>query len=222
MKSIQVLHTELKRIGTEENALKMSQYMKGHFPFYGVKSPERNSILKAWKGDYYSTLSLEEKWNVIEELYASEERENQYIAIDLMNKISAKQLVEKDLIKIKKFLITKSWWDSVDGIASNILGVYFKTFPHQIEKTVNEWSNSGNIWLMRSCLLFQLKYGSKTDFTLLTSLIRKFQSNSEFFIQKAIGWTLRQYSKTNPNEVKGFMETIELSPLATREGSKYL
>ena len=75
---------------------------------------------------------------------------------------------------------------------------------------------------MRSCLIFQLKCIKDVDFELLTSLIRKFQSNNEFFIQKAIGWSLRQYSKYNPQAVRDFMAENKLSGLAKREASKYL
>ena len=78
------------------------------------------------------------------------------------------------------------------------------------------------MWLNRTCLIFQLKYKEKLDFELLTSLIEEFQWNQEFFIQKAIGWSLRQHSKLDPESVKAYLETSELKGLALREASKYL
>lgn len=119
-------------------------------------------------------------------------------------------------------ITTKSWWDSVDTIASNSLGIYFKQFPRQQKIITQKWSDSDNIWLMRSTIIFQLKYKKEVDFELLSQLIRKYQSINEFFIQKSIGWSLRQYSKFNPDAVRDFLYENKLSGLATKEASKYL
>ena len=87
---------------------------------------------------------------------------------------------------------------------------------------IEEWRHEDNLWLNRSCLIFQLKYKDATDFELLKDLIRQYQGNSEFFIQKAIGWSLRQYSKFNPDAVRAFVDEIGLEGLAKREASKYI
>ena len=92
----------------------------------------------------------------------------------------------------------------------------------QIELVISNWRNSDNIWLNRTCLIFQLKYKNEVDFELLKSLIVQYQPNKEFFIQKAIGWSLRQYSKFNPEAISTFINDIQLEGLAKREASKYL
>jgi 3-methyladenine DNA glycosylase AlkD len=110
----------------------------------------------------------------------------------------------------------------VDSIASNYLGKYVKKFPAEGFKLMEQWANSENLWLMRSTLIFQLKYGNLTDFDFLKKRIYQFRMINEFFIQKAIGWSLRQYSKFNKDSVKHFLTEVELSNLARREAAKYL
>lgn len=155
-------------------------------------------------------------------LFQLEQREFHYSAIDFLNGFKAAEIQIEDGAFLEMLLITNSWWDSVDSIASNILGAYVKKFPAEGFKLMEHWSNSGNIWLMRSTLIFQLKFGNQTDFEFLKERIIQFQNHKEFFIQKAIGWSLRQYSKFNKEKVRQFMTEVELSNLARREASKYL
>jgi 3-methyladenine DNA glycosylase AlkD len=203
-------------------AKQMEDYMKNHFRFFGIRAPERKQIQKPILDEIHRSYCPADRLKLISALWEMDEREYQLAAMDLLNKFKTADFVASDIDRLEYLIITKSWWDSVDTIASNALGVYFKYFPEQQKITINKWSNSGNIWLMRSCLIFQLKYKKGVDFELLTNLIRKFQSNNEFFIQKAIGWSLRQYSKYDPQAVRDFMAENKLSGLAKREASKYL
>jgi 3-methyladenine DNA glycosylase AlkD len=119
-------------------------------------------------------------------------------------------------------ITNKSWWDTVDFIATKLVGTYLVLYPCERKNYVNKWINSGNIWLQRTAILFQLKYKEQTDFELLTYIIRQLNHTDEFFINKAIGWALREYSKTNPVKVKEFIDSVQLSNLSIKEGSKYL
>jgi 3-methyladenine DNA glycosylase AlkD len=126
-------------------------------------------------------------------------------------------------IKIIEYMITtKSWWDTVDMVAASLAGKYFIQYPDSIRKVTGEWIKSDNIWLKRSALLFQLKYKAKTDFNLMCEYIRKEASHKDFFIRKAIGWVLREYSKTNSDSVKYFISNTVLSPLSKKEGLKII
>lgn len=205
-----------------ENGLAMSKYMKGRFPFFGVKSPERKVIQKEWIATIPKDLSQELKWKIIKELWEKDEREFQYVAIDWLNSWNKKLIFESDNKHLEWLLSNKAWWDSVDSIAANYLGKYCQKFPEKGKHLIKEWRDSYNMWLNRSCLIFQLKFGEKVDFELLKSLILQFQDTKEFFIQKAIGWSLRQYSKFNPSDVRDFAEKIKLQGLAMREASKYI
>jgi len=126
-------------------------------------------------------------------------------------------------IKDYQFLIiNKSWWDTVDYIASNLVGPYFRIYPEKIAPVTSHWMESRNMWLQRTCLLFQLKYRGDTDTGLLTGFIEQLKDSKEFFIRKAIGWSLREYSKTNPEFVISFVRNNHLSGLSEREALKWI
>ena len=102
------------------------------------------------------------------------------------------------------------------------MGEIVKRYPEVIEETINQWAVHDNMWLRRTAILFQLKYKEQTNENLLYHYINKNADSKEFFIQKAIGWALREYSKTNSESVKTFIEGNQLARLSVREGSKYL
>lgn len=119
-------------------------------------------------------------------------------------------------------LLPISWWDTIDVIAPKILGSWFKRYPEHIKPTITRWLKSDNIWLQRSCVLFQLKYKEKTNTQLLSSVIDQLKDSKEFFLRKSIGWVLREYAKTDAEFVKDFVNSRELSPLSRREATKHL
>ncbi len=206
----------------ETNALGMNAYMKNKFVFFGIKAPVRKALADAWIKSLPATLSPTKRKEIVWELYNQEQREFHYVAIDWMNAWK-KEMIEKDDSDFLKLLITThSWWDSVDAIASNYLGKYIQKFPIEGAELIEEWRHSDNMWLRRSCLIHQLKYGNNTDFTLLMDLINQFKNDKEFFIQKAIGWSLRQYSKFQPEAVRDFLHDSDLKGLARKEAEKYL
>lgn len=148
------------------------------------------------------------------------EREYQYCAVDMLVKHWPKHFVQQDIELIEYFIVTKSWWDSVDPLAKYVLGGYLKQFPDETDQVVERFAKSGNMWMNRSAILFQLGYKKETDAALLFSLCDNFSYSKEFFIQKAIGWALREYAKTNANTVREFVNTANLKPLSVREALK--
>lgn len=203
-----------------EEAIPMQQYMRNQFEFLGIRSPEREELFKAWvKQNGLPT--IEELPGILTALWDMPEREYQYTALDLLAKMQRK--LEKEHIDVLEWLIVhKSWWDTVDGIAPNAVGYLFQKHPELITSYADRWIESGNIWLQRSAILFQLKYKSRTQEPLLFQYILQRADSNEFFIQKAIGWALREYSKTNPEAVRDFIQSHELKPLSRREGMKQL
>jgi 3-methyladenine DNA glycosylase AlkD len=220
--SISQLEEAFNKHINPENGLAMSKYMKGRFPFYGIKAIERKLLQKEWFKSLPPDLSNEDRRNVIKELWLKENRELHYVAIDWMNGWNKKFISSEDKDLLKWLITNNSWWDSVDSIASNYLGKYIAKYPDVGFELIEEWRNDKNMWLNRSCLIFQLKYGASSDFDLMKSLIRQYQPAKEFFIQKAIGWSLRQYSKFRPEHVREFVHEIQLKGLALKEASKYL
>lgn len=216
---IEVVTTLFEGNRNEENSGPMKKYMKDHFPFLGIKSPLRKELEKQF---FKETEILKRPFNqdFVISLWEKDEREYQYTAITYMGKFIKK--LPKDVIQFLEGLITtKSWWDSVDSIAP-LAGELAKKYPELINENINQWSVDDNFWLRRTSILFQLKYKDQTNEALLYDYIVKNADSMEFFIQKAIGWALREYSKTNPVSVKEFIRDNQLAPLSIREGSKYL
>lgn len=210
----------LRKLGNKERAEWSASYVKNQFEFLGIETAIRRKTVKEFvkKRDL---LNSEEFRKVSLDLWELPYREFQHSAIDILE-LHKKRLQKEDIYWIEQLLITKSWWDTVDGLATWICGTYFRLFPEQIPIITEHWMASENIWLERTCLLFQLKYKSKTDTVLLSDLIERLSIRKEFFIRKAIGWVLREYSKTNPEWVRGFIEKHELSALSRKEAEKYL
>jgi 3-methyladenine DNA glycosylase AlkD len=204
----------------EENAEPMRKYMKGHFPFLGIKKPQRSELEKQF---FQETGILKEAFNqqFVSELWAKEEREYQYTALVYLEK-SLNKLEKTDLPFMEELITTKSWWDTVDAIAPKPVGKIAERFPELVAETIDGWAINDYLWLRRAAILFQLKYKQNTNEELLYQYIRQNADSKEFFIQKAIGWALREYSKTNPASVKKFIDGTQLAPLSIREGSKYL
>jgi len=202
----------------EQEAQPMEAYMKHKFPFLGIKSPIRKEIIKDFLISYHLPNDedlFEETWAI----YTLSHREFQYAAIALLSK-RMKYLTVKDLPYIEKLIIEKSWWDSVDSIAPTIVGEIIKKDRVNGELIMQQWSNSENMWLIRSAILHQLKYKNDTNEKLLMEIILKHADSNEFFIQKAIGWVLREYAKSNVEFVKQFVQTHDLKPLSKREAMK--
>ncbi len=205
----------------EESAPKMAAYMKNKFEFLGINSPTRKLLQKEFIRELSKNKPID--WNFVLICFEKQQREFQYLAIDYL--ISLKKYTQKDDIEVLQQLIqTKSWWDSVDVVAPKLMAQYFKEFPQERNQKVEEWIASKNIWLIRSAILFQLKYKKETDLPFLFKLILRVSHTKEFFINKAIGWILRENAKTNPRLITEFIETNtnNLSNLSIREGLKHV
>ncbi len=217
---IEQLETEFKRNANPEIAVGQKAYMKNKFEFYGIKTPLRREIQRPFLDKKYLP-SKKEIQKIIKTLWLKPEREYQYFAQELTYKYV--KLFEKKDIELFEFMIIHgSWWDSIDFIASNLLGEYFKLYPKQTDKYMKKWMASKNIWLQRSAILFQLKYKNKLDTVLLVSIINSLLGSKEFFINKAIGWILREYSKTNPKWVVEFCKKTELQKLSRYEALRLI
>ncbi|WP_270181496.1 DNA alkylation repair protein [Alkalihalobacillus sp. CinArs1] len=211
------IYSTFEPLRNRENAEKMEKYMRNLFPFLGVKTPERKQAYRSVLKEYGAP-AKEEIIPIVKELWHAEEREYQYVAQELL---ARKKQLEVDDDELIEFLVTtKSWWDTVDGLASNTAGTYFMQYPKRTEELTGKWIHHENMWLNRTAILFQLKYKEKTDFELLKDYCLIHAESKEFFLQKAIGWALREYSKTDPDAVEQFIEQHQLAPLSKREGLK--
>ena len=216
MNFITDLKTDLYKNANPELAIPMENYMKNNFSFLGIKTQERRAILKI----HWENHKIEVKQNfrsIAWELFTNKEREFHQCAIDLICKEIKKKYVIDDIQLIEKLIMTNSWWDSVDTLAKYLLGYYLLQFREKKLEVIESFSNSENMWLNRSAIIFQLDYKANTDFDLLKSECEKHKHSNQFFIQKAIGWALRDYSRFNPRGVSAYVHATNLKPLSQRE-----
>ncbi len=200
-------------------AIKMAAYMKNNFLFLGISSPKRKLLQKEFLRDKIKTKKID--WEFVLTCFAQPEREFQYMALDYL--ISLKKFVEiKDIEIIEHLIQTKSWWDTVDGF-DQIVGTLVQKYPKIVDSHIRNWMRSNNIWLVRVSINFQLEYKQNTMPEVLAEAILANIGSKEFFINKAIGWSLRQYAKYNKNWVINFLNVHQqfLSPLSLREARKH-
>jgi len=217
---INALENTFKENQNNDIALQQAKYMKNHFEFFGLKSPVRKKLSRTFLVKKY--LPPKKELNAyIKILWEKAQREYQYFAMEFAFKY-VKQLEVSDIELFEYMITTKSWWDSIDFIAPNLLGAYMKAFPEKRDAIIEKWLNSNNIWLQRSCILFQLKYKQDLDTVFLEYIINSLLGSKEFFINKAIGWVLREYGKTNPEWVLAFAEKTTLSNLSRKEGLRII
>jgi 3-methyladenine DNA glycosylase AlkD len=215
------LREKLIAFANPEKAIAMKRYMKNNVDFLGIYSPDRKFQTKSFIENIAKkdNAFIEE---IVADLWELPEREFQYIAIDLLVKTKKKRT--EDSLQLIDFLLeNKSWWDTVDALSVNVAGDFLLRFPHLKSKATERWRNSNFLWKERCAIIFQLKYKLNIDHQLLEELIAQFATSKEFFRQKAIGWILREISKTKPELTHHFLiKYPQLSNLAKREASKYL
>ena len=212
---------QFRQAADSGKAKEMVAYMKDHFDFYGITSPERKEIMR----DVLSTAPRPTEADLIEltrYAWVQPQREWQYLAVDIVRQFI--KVCGPDMLAETESLITqKSWWDTVDAIASNIVGPLVKG-DLDGRLLMDEWLDSGNLWLARSALLHQLKYKNDVDAEWLFAACLQHAAHKDFFMRKAIGWSLRQLGRTSPDAVRKFVAENEsvLSGLSKREALKHL
>lgn len=213
------LITDLEENRNELLAESMSKYMQDKFRFLGVRGATRTEIYKKYFPDARKTKTID--WDFVESCWNKEEREFQYVVVYYL-KAMQKFLKREDISRLKYLIVTKSWWDTVDLLAKVVGSLVIRIEGY--DQIMLEWSKDSNIWLKRVAILYQLSLKEKVDKQVLERILVNNLGDSEFFINKAIGWALRDYSKFNPEWVREFIEKNKngIANLSLREASKYL
>jgi 3-methyladenine DNA glycosylase AlkD len=202
------------------DAAPMKRYMRDQFEFLGLKTPLRRSLSR---GLLRAARRAEDvDWEFVEACWDQAEREYQYLAVDYLQAVMDRLLTAVDLPRVRSLVTRKSWWDTVDGL-DRLVGAIALRYP-EAKRTVLEWSLDGDFWIRRVAIDHQLTLGARTDTALLARVIENNLGQSEFFVNKAIGWALRDYSKTDPEFVRRFVDShrSKMAPLSVREASKRL
>ncbi|MFC4698435.1 DNA alkylation repair protein [Enterococcus aquimarinus] len=201
-----------------QKAIAMEAYMRNQFKFLGITAPERKILTR----DFFKTIDRATiDWEFVQQCWEKDEREFQYLAIAYLTKVKQRLTVE-DIPRLRQLIVTKSWWDTIDSL-DKLVG-YVALHHPTVEATLLDWSTDDNIWLRRVAIDHQILRKEQTNPVLLEKIICHNFGQKEFFINKAIGWSLRDYSKTNPEWVKAFIarHQDQMAPLSIREASKYI
>lgn len=204
-----------------ERAGPMSAYMRGRFPFLGIPGPRLARsvapLLRELKAASEADLD-----RLARHLWQRPEREFQYVGTMLVRRYVGR-CSPRFLNTLEYLITTKSWWDTVDALAKDGVGPLVQAHP-QLAAAMDRWAASENLWLARSAILHQLRFKRATDPDRLFAYCRRRAADRDFFLRKAIGWALREYSKTDPRAVRVFVEQHagELSGLSKREALRWL
>jgi 3-methyladenine DNA glycosylase AlkD len=213
---LESLDAEFVKSGEKAIRLKAKKYLLNQFDFFGIIAPKRRLITKEF---LKKEMQPEDTDMLVRLLWRKDQREFQYFGMELLEE----NIMDKGFkdLKLLEFMIThKSWWDTIDFISPKLVGAILKEDNERLKKTCEMWIKSECMWLRRAALLCQMKFKDKTNEVLLFDLVKVASKEKDFFIRKAIGWALREYSKTNPDSVQEFVDTTQLSNLSKKEALK--
>ena len=215
----------LGRLADPERAKGQQAYMKSAMPFHGVPAPDVRRLVRA--ALRANPLPSAASWQraILNLWRNATHREQRYAAVEiLLAKTHTAYLTPDTLPVVEELVVSGAWWDFVDALAINAIGPMLRADSHMMAGVLRCWANDGDIWKRRCAILAQLKFNHATDEGLLCAAIEPSLGNREFFLGKAIGWALRQYSKTNPAFVIGYVQTHadRLTVLSKREALKVL
>lgn len=212
------LSAALIRAADPTRAASMHAYMKRRFDFLGIP---RASLRTLCKPLFRAAADSAPDWNFVNRCWAAPQRELQYAALDYLQALQM-TLVPADVTRLQSLIVEKSWWDTADCL-DRIVGGMALRYP-EVNPILLDWSVSDNLWLRRVAIDHQLLRKERTDTVLLTQILCNNLGRKEFFINKAIGWALRDYSKTDPEWVCRFIKAHgdKMARLSLREAEKYL
>jgi 3-methyladenine DNA glycosylase AlkD len=196
----------------------MRAYMRDAFPFLGIKTPRRREVSRRVLAGLPAPSEADLR-AVAVACWELPEREYQYFAVDWLAR-HGRVCGPSFLTTAETLITTKSWWDTVDALASHLVGAIVATHPTAVS-AMDIWITDDNVWLARTALLHQLRYKDRTDADRLFRYCTIQAGHRDFFIRKAVGWALREYAKTAPDDVRDFVtRTPTLSNLSIREALK--
>jgi 3-methyladenine DNA glycosylase AlkD len=219
MMSMEALRRDLETVADPTSAPPMAAYMRQQFEFMGVKTAQRRLATKPTTARARRA-SGDELVAFARDCWNEPEREFQYVGTDVLT-ANVARLGSRHLADIEGLITAKSWWDTVDGLAAWCVGGLVRA-DRTLVTEMDRWIDADDIWLARSAILHQLRWGADTDAARLFDYSLRRAGDTEFFIRKAIGWALRQYARVDPDAVRVFVETHQFSGLTRREALKHL
>ncbi|MFI8206928.1 DNA alkylation repair protein [Streptomyces sp. NPDC085937] len=197
----------------------MRAYMKDAAPFLGLATPARRALSRTVEAGLPRP-SEADCTAVALRCWDLPEREYHYFAVDYLRKHVRR--CSSGFLPVTRHLVTTvPWWDTVDLLAAHVVGALVAADP-ALTAVTDRWSADEDLWLVRTALLHQLRYKERTDAERLFGYCLAQSGHPDFFVRKAIGWALREYARTDPDAVRGFLmrEGHRFAPLSVREALK--
>jgi 3-methyladenine DNA glycosylase AlkD len=217
------LRKAFQEVGDPVRAPVMQAYMKSAMPYHGVPTPLLRQVCKAVFLDVEFATGALWRLQVLDLWRNARFREERYAALYLAGDRRAVPFQTPSAMKMyEELIVTGAWWDYVDDLASHRVGPILKAYPAPMRRKMLAWSKSNNLWKRRTAIICQLGFKQETDLELLYACIEPSLGSREFFLQKAIGWSLRQYAWTDGAEIKKYvrLNRTRLSALSSREALK--
>ncbi|GAA4531623.1 MULTISPECIES: DNA alkylation repair protein [Nonomuraea] len=211
----------LRKAAEPGKAAAMRAYMKSAMPFLGVQAGPRRAALRQVFADHPLETAPEWRRAVLRLWREAEFREERYAAIELTGFRLYRDFQTLYTVPMyEEMIVTGAWWDLVDELATHRVGGLLTAFPETMRPLMLEWAHAGDLWKRRTAILCQNRFKARTDTALLYACIEPSLSDNDFFARKAIGWALREYAKTNPDEVVRYVRAKGISGLSRREALK--
>jgi 3-methyladenine DNA glycosylase AlkD len=217
------IRAALREAGDPARAPAMQAYMKSAMPFHGVPTAALRQVCKAIFADMPFATASHWQAQVLDLWRDACFREERYAALYLAGDKRARPFQTLAAMKMyEELIVTGAWWDYVDDIASHRIGAILEDYPAPMRRKMLSWSKSTNLWKRRTAIICQLGFKAETDLELLYACIEPSLGSREFFLQKAIGWALRQYAWTDEAEIRKYvrLNRVHLSALSRREALK--
>ncbi|HSD39477.1 MAG TPA: DNA alkylation repair protein [Rhodocyclaceae bacterium] len=216
------LRQRLATLADPARAAPMAAYMKQRFVFFGIPTPARRAAVKVQVASLGRAPAADWLLAVAEALWGFDERECQYVAVDLLVKFAARFEASHEP-RLAALVQAKAWWDSVDLIAAHVYGSLCRRAP-ALQVRLDAYAMREDMWLRRVAILHQLNYAGETDRARLAAILTANLDQADFFIRKAMGWALRQFARHDADWVRDWLDAHadRVSGLTRREALKRL
>jgi 3-methyladenine DNA glycosylase AlkD len=217
------LRKALQQASDPVRAPAMQAYMKSAMPYHGVPTPLLRQVCKSTFTDVRFATASHWQAQVLHLWRGARFREERYAALYLAGDKRGRPFQTLSAMRLyDELIVTGAWWDYVDDIASHRVGPILRDYPEPMRRKMLSWSKSSNLWKRRTAIICQLGFKAETDLELLYACIEPSLGSREFFLQKAIGWALRQHAWTDGAEIKKYvrLNRTRLSALSCREALK--
>lgn len=216
----------LQARGDMAKAAEMAAYHKAQRPYLGVANPVIDDLARSWRAD----CSLDQRLALAAGLWESNIHEARIAAAKLLTqaRIRPDDTGAWDLIT--------SWVPGFDAWAiadhASIAGQKRLVAAPVRLAQVETWTKADHMWSRRAALVMTLPWAKMNNPKPADLEIREqvlgwaagYVDDPDWFIQKAVGWWLRDLSKRDPDRVRAFLDAhgVRMKAFAQREAAKYL